>query len=298
MKRVISIFLGIIFITILIGGAYIFDLYKTIYFDADKIIHYNPPQSAMFYDRNENLLAIKYSKENRIYVKYKDIPPRVIETLIATEDTSFFEHSGVNINAILRALFKDIKAGKKVEGASTITQQLVRNLYLNRKKTLSRKLKEALISIKVEHLLSKEEILERYLNQIYLGNGFYGIKTAALGYFHKNLKDLTLKEIAMLIALPKGPTLYNPVTHYELNIKRANNILKRMYNLGWISEKEYKEALLERPKVYGTIKNKAPYAIDTAIKRLIKKYPDLLYRGYKIIYLFFFCKIINLFFSC
>jgi len=282
MKKIISIFLIIISIITAIITIYLIDLYNTIYFDADKIIHYNPPQSALFYDRNGNLIGIKYSKENRIYVKYKDIPPRIIETLIATEDTSFFEHEGININAIIRALLKDIKAGRKVEGASTITQQLVRNIYLNRKKTISRKIKEALISIKVEHLLSKEEILERYLNQIYLGNGYYGIKTAALGYFHKDLKDLTLKEIAMLIALPKGPSLYNPVTHYELNIKRANKILKRMYSLGWISEEEYKKAILSRPKVYGNIPNKAPYAIDTAIKRLIKKYPDLLYRGYKI----------------
>jgi len=282
-KKILGFFLLIIFLGVIIGLLYLYDFYKTVNFNADKIINYNPPESALFFDRNGNLLDIRYSKENRIYVKYKDIPGRVIETLLATEDTSFFEHPGININAILRALIKDIKAGKKVEGASTITQQLVRNIYLNRKKTIKRKLTEIMIAMKVENILSKEEILERYLNQIYLGHGYYGIKTAALGYFHKDLNELSLKEIAMLIALPKGPSLYDPTKNYELNLKRANFILKRLYNLGWININEYKEAILQRPKVYKTIITpKAPYAVDTAIKRLIKKYPDLLYKGYNI----------------
>ena len=282
-KKIFAFFIVLFLIISIVGILYLYDFYNTINFNADKIIYYNPPQSALFYDRNGNLLDVKYSKENRIYVKYKDIPGRIIETLLATEDTSFFEHPGVNINAIIRALIKDIKAGKKVEGASTITQQLVRNIYLNRKKTIKRKLTEIMIAMKVEHFLTKEQILERYLNQIYLGHGYYGIKTAALGYFHKNLNELNLKEIAMLIALPKGPSLYDPTKHYELNLKRANWILKRMYNLGWINANEYKKYILLRPKVYNyLIKPKAPYAIDTAIKRLKTKYPDLFTRGYKI----------------
>ena len=282
-KKILAFF--IIFSVLILFGLFIYTyyFYEKVNFNADKIIYYNPSQSALFYDRNGNLLDVRYSKENRIYVKYKDIPPRVIETLLATEDTSFFEHPGVNFNAILRALITDIKAGKKVEGASTITQQLVRNIYLNRKKTIKRKLTEIMISMKVENILTKEQILERYLNQIFFGNNYYGIKTAALGYFHKDLKDLTLKEIAMLIALPKGPTLYNPIRHYELNLKRANLILKRMYLLGWISKEEYKNAIMQKPKVYKRmITPKAPYAVDEVIRRLIKNYPDLLKRGYKI----------------
>ena len=282
-KKILAFFIIFSIIAVLGIFIYAYYFYEKVNFNADKIIYYNPPQSALFYDRNGNLLDVRYSKENRIYVKYKNIPPRIIETLLATEDTSFFEHSGVNFNAILRALITDIKAGKKVEGASTITQQLVRNIYLNRKKTIKRKLTEIIIAMKVEHILTKEQILERYLNQIFFGNHYYGIKTAALGYFHKNLKDLTLKEIAMLIALPKGPTLYNPITHYDLNLKRANLILKRMYILGWISPKEYKNAIMQRPKVYKKMLTpKAPYAVDEAIRRLIKNYPDLLKRGYKI----------------
>jgi len=282
-KKILAFFIFLILAGVIVGIVYLIDLYNYVSFESNKIINYNPPQSALFFDRNGKLLDVRYSKENRIYVKYKDIPPRVIETLIATEDTSFFTEPGININAIIRALIKDIKAGRKVEGASTITQQLVRNIYLNRKKTIERKLKEIIIALKVEQFLTKEQILERYLNQIYLGHGYYGIKTAALGYFHKNLKDLNLKEIAMLIALPKGPSLYDPAKHYELNILRADRILKRMYTLGWITENEYKNAVLMRPKVYKyIIKPLAPYAVDTAIKRLKKEYPDLLYRGYNV----------------
>jgi penicillin-binding protein 1A len=281
-KIVIGFLIFTITLMIAIGG-YIFYLYEDTKFASEKIIYYNPPLSARFYDRNHNLLAIRYKNENRLYVKYKDIPGRVIETLIATEDTSFFEHPGININAIIRALIKDIKAGKKVEGASTITQQLVRNIYLSRKKTLSRKIKEIFLSLKIERILTKEEILERYLNQIYFGHRYYGIKTAALGYFHKDLKDLSLKEIAMLIALPKGPSIYDPTRHYEANTKRANSIIKRMYNLGWITKAELKKALSENPKVYDYfVKQKAPYAVDTAIRKLLPKYPDLLTRGYNI----------------
>ncbi len=282
-KKILAFFIIFSVLTALGLFVYAYYFYEKVNFNTDKIIYYNPPQSALFYDRNGNLLDIRYSKENRIYVKYKDIPPRVIETLLATEDTSFFEHPGINFNAILRAVITDIKAGKKVEGASTITQQLVRNIYLNRKKTIQRKLTEIMISMKVENILTKEQILERYLNQIFFGNNYYGIKTAALGYFHKDLKDLNLKETAMLIALPKGPSLYNPVRHYELNLKRADLILKRMYILGWISQEEYKKAIMRRPKVYNKITtSKAPYAVDEAIRRLNVNYPDLLIRGYKI----------------
>jgi len=282
-RYIFTFFLIVLFLAFLIGVGYFIYLYNSIRVAAEKIIYYNPPQSALFYDKNNQLINIRYQKENRIYAKYDEIPPKVIETLIATEDTAFFEHPGINLNAILRALIKDIKAGKKVEGASTITQQLVRNIYLNRKKTIERKLKEIIIALKIEHFLTKEEILERYLNQIYLGHGYYGIKTAALGYFHKDLKDLTLKEIAMLIALPKAPSALDPTKNYEKNIKRANKILARMLNLGWISKSEYKKAILENPKVYKQmIDKKANYAVDAAIKFLIKKYPALLIRGYKV----------------
>ena len=259
-------------------------LYNSTRFDVEKLIYYNPPLTTQFFDRNSNLVANIFSKENRLYAKFDEIPGKVIETLVATEDTSFFEHSGFNIEAIFRALIKDIKAGKKVEGASTITQQVVKMMFLSREKKIKRKLKELFIAIKVENTLSKNKILEIYLNQVYLGHGYYGIKTAADGYFHKPLNKLTLKEIAMLIALPKAPSYYDPTKHYNQNIARANIILRRLFSLGWISKDEYEKAVFEKPKVYNTTltRNKAPYIIDIALKQLIKEYPDIKTAGYKV----------------
>jgi penicillin-binding protein 1A len=276
------LFLLFIFI---IGGVGIFlYLYNSTKVDIDKLVYYNPPLTTQFFDRNGKLVADIFDKEHRLYVKFKDIPPRVIETLVATEDTTFFINHGFNIEAIFRALIKDLKAGKKVEGASTLTQQLVKIMYLNRKKSLKRKIKELFIAMKIDKMISKTKILEIYLNQIYLGHGYYGIKTASEGYFHKSLKDLTLKEIAMLIALPKAPSYYSPTKHYEKNIIRANTILRRMLTLGWITKDEYKKAIFERPKVYNTTltRNKAPYIIDMALKELKKKYPDIKTGGYKV----------------
>jgi len=274
-----------IFVLLIIGiGILILYLYQSTRFDVDKLVYYNPPLTTQFYDRNNKLVANIFDKENRLYVRFKNIPPKVIETLVATEDTTFFTNPGFNIEAIFRALIKDIIAGKKVEGASTLTQQLVKIMYLNRKKSIKRKIKELFIAIKLDKTLSKDKILEIYLNQVYLGHGYYGIKTASEGYFHKNLKDLTLKEIAMLIALPKAPSFYDPTRHYNKNIIRANTILYRMFKLGWITNDEYKKAVFEKPKVYNSTltRNKAPYVVDMAIKELKKSYPDIKSGGYKV----------------
>jgi len=279
----IVILIGVIGVAVW-GGMYINDIYKSIKFNSDKILHYDPPVTTQFFDRNGKLVANVFDKENRFYVTFKDIPGDVIETLVATEDTSFFEHKGFNPTAILRALIKDIKAGKKVEGASTITQQLVKMMYLSREKKITRKIKELFISMKVENTISKDKILEIYLNQVFLGHGYYGIETAARGYFHKSLNQLTRKEIAMLIALPKAPSYYDPTKHYNQNIARANTILKRLYLLGWISKKEYQKGVFEKPKVYDSTltRNKAPYVVDLAMRMLDKQYPDLKTAGYKI----------------
>ncbi len=202
----IKYILGIIAAIILGLFSWLVYLYLGLRFDIDKLVNYKPPLTTQFYDKNGELVANIFEKENRVYVDYKDIPPRVIEALLAIEDTQFFEHSGVNLDAISRALIKDIKAGKLVEGASTLTQQLVKNILLTREKKIMRKIKEALLAIRVEQVLTKEEILERYLNQVYFGHGYFGIRTAALGYFKKDLYEVSLKEIAILVGLPKAPS--------------------------------------------------------------------------------------------
>ncbi|HHH20472.1 MAG TPA: PBP1A family penicillin-binding protein, partial [Nitratifractor sp.] len=185
---------------------------------------------------------------------------------------------------ILRAVIKDIKAGAFVEGGSTITQQLIKNMYLSRKKKLSRKLKEIILAYKIEQKLSKEEILERYLNIISYGNNYLGIKTAADGYFRKPLNELSIKESAMLVGIPNAPSYYNPLRHYERVLKRANLILNRLYKLGWLTKTEYENAKEERPKVYKTslAQNSAPYIVDEVVRRFKKRFSDLKTGGYKI----------------
>jgi penicillin-binding protein 1A len=241
-------------------------------YDISKIVNYKPSQTSRIYDRNGNKIANIFLKEHRYYASFNEIPPRIIEALVAIEDTTFFEHPGVNFDAIFRALIKDIKARKMVEGASTITQQLVKNELLTRDKKISRKIKELIYSFKLEEALTKEQILERYLNEIYYGHGYYGIKTAADGYFHKKLSDLTLKEMAMLVGLPKAPSTYAPTKNYEISLGRANRVVTRMHTLGWIDDATFDAALKERPVVYDDTltQNKAPFVVDEVIRRVKK----------------------------
>jgi len=248
------------------------------------LVDYHPQLTTYIYDRNGEKIANIFDKENRSYAPFDEIPPRLIEALLAIEDTTFFEHAGVNVDAIFRAIVKDIKAGKLVEGASTITQQLVKNTLLTREKKFSRKLKELIFSVKLETELTKEQILERYLNAIYLGHGYYGVKTAALGYFHKPLNRLTLKESAIIVGLPKAPSFYSPTRNYELSLGRANRVITRMHSLGWIDDAAFDAAMKERPKVYDDTltQNRAPYVVDEVLRRASEMYPDIRTGGYSI----------------
>ncbi|QCD52269.1 penicillin-binding protein 1A [Campylobacter sp. RM16192] len=280
MIRFLSSLFFIIFISS--GAAFIY-LYSQIQPDISGIIEYKPKLTTQIYDKNGNLIANLF-EENRIYANYDEIPFRVIEALVAIEDTSFFEHGGVNPEAITRAIIKDIKAGKLVEGASTITQQLVKNMILTREKKFTRKIQEMIVAMKLEKELTKEQILERYLNQVYLGHGYYGIKAAAKGYFRKELNELTMKEIAILVGLPKAPSAYDPTKHLDLSLGRANNVIWRMNMLGWINEDEYKKAIAEQPVVYDDTltQNVSPYVVDEVIKEASKIFSDIRVGGYTI----------------
>ncbi|MCG3704471.1 PBP1A family penicillin-binding protein [Aliarcobacter butzleri] len=263
---------------------FLYDLYDQIKDDVDKVVNYSPKQSTQFFDKEGRLLANTFKDENREYVKYDDIPARVIEGLVAIEDTQFFEHWGINPDAISRAMIKNLKAGGFVEGASTLTQQLIKNLTLTREKKLMRKVKEALLAIRLETILTKEEILERYLNHTYFGHGYYGIKTAAKGYFNKDLYELSLKEIAILVGLPRAPSFYDPTRNLQVSLARANQVITRLDTLGWITKEQYEEAINETPTIHNQTltKNVAPYAIDYAISQLINDVPDIIYGGYKV----------------
>ena len=281
MRKYLLITVGI---AILIPVAFLGYLIYSFEYETQKLIKYQPRLTTEVYDRNGNKIANLFSDQHRYYVSYENIPPRLIEALLAIEDTTFFEHSGVNPDAVMRAIIKDISAGKLKEGASTITQQLVKNTLLTREKKFSRKFKEVLYSIRIEQELTKEQILERYFNEIYLGHGYYGIKTAADGYFRKPLKELSLKEIAILVGLPKAPNFYSPTKNYELSLGRANRVIGRMFELGWIDQSTYEKATQERPKVYNDTlsKNSGPYIIDEVMRQLGDAFPDIRSGGYKI----------------
>jgi len=277
-----SIILSIVFVAAL-AAAFIY-AYNEISLDADKLIQYTPQTSSVILDRNGKKLAYVYKKQHRLYATYDEIPGQLVEGLVAMEDTQFFEHNGINPDAIIRAGIKDIKAGKFVEGGSTLTQQLIKNKILSNEKKLARKIKEAILAIKIENVLSKEDIIERYLNEISYGNNYFGVKTAANGYFHKELSELTLKESAMLVGLPNAPSYYNPLRHYKRALNRANNVLYRMKSLGWLTESAYLQAVKDAPKVYKTplAQNIAPYVVDEVLRRYKGKLGDVRTGGYKI----------------
>ena len=273
--------LSFVAVSILIWLIY---LYAEIRFDINKIINYQPKLTTQFFDKNGDLVANIFDGEHRLYVKYDEIPPKIIEALIAIEDTQYFEHIGINPDAISRAIIKDIKAGALVEGASTLTQQLIKTMILTREKKIIRKIKEVLLSLRLESILTKEEIIERYLNQVYFGHGYYGIKTASLGYFKKELNELNIKEIAILVGLPRAPSFYDPTKNLKFAMARANQVIKRLNTLGWINTQQYKEALAFTPVVFNETltQNKAPYVIDTALKQLQKDVKDIKSGGYNI----------------
>jgi len=263
---------------------WLYNLYDEIKHEVDKVVNYSPKQSTQFYDKNGKLIANTFKGENREYVKYDDIPARVVEGLVAIEDTQFFEHHGINPDALSRAVIKNIKAGRYVEGASTLTQQLIKMLVLTREKTLIRKIKEALLAIRLETILTKEEILERYLNEVYFGHGYYGIRTAAKGYFNKDLYELSLKEISILVGLPRAPSFYDPTKNLKISLARANQVITRLNTLGWINKEQYQRAIKEVPQIFKQTltKNKAPYIVDYVTKLLKDDIPDIRTGGYKV----------------
>lgn len=276
--------LGTILLFIVAISIFVLYIYSQIRFDLDKILDYRPKLTTQFYDTNGELVANLFEDEHRILANYDELPSRLIEALLAIEDTQFFEHYGINEEAIIRAMAKNIQSGKFTEGASTLTQQLVKTMLLSREKKLERKIKEAILSIRLEQILTKEEILFRYFNEIYFGHGYYGIKTASLGYFKKEPYELNLKEIAMLVSLPRAPSFYDPTKNYKFSLARANVVLKRMFELGWINENEYNQFSDLEPEVFDQTltQNKAPYVIDEILRTMGSYLPDIKTGGYKI----------------
>lgn len=236
----------------------------------------NPlPEPTLIYDRNSQP-ASQLSSSRIIPVPLQEIPIDLRNAVIAVEDQRFYEHSGVDYKSIARALLKNMKSGGIVEGGSTITQQLVKNLFLGSERSYWRKIKEAGMAIKIESTYSKDEILEMYLNQIYFGEGCWGVEQAARYYFGKNVQDLTLAESALIAALPKAPTHYSPFKNKEKALERRNLVLSLMKEQGYISESQYqsaKAAPLELNTEKGDdLKGRYPSYVDYVIEEAISKY--------------------------
>lgn len=211
--------------------------------------------------------AYKFEK-----VEIKNVPDNIKHAIIATEDKNFYHHRGYDPIGLARSMVVNISTGSFSQGASTITQQLARILFLSNEKTFDRKIKEFIVAARIEKTISKDQILEMYLNNVYLGSGAYGIAGAAQIYFNKPLKDLTLAEAALIAGLPQAPSVYSPYNNKKLAIERRNQVLGRMYKMRYITRQEYEAAKEEKlhlnpnPDIYSL--NRAPYFVDYAMKEL------------------------------
>ena len=224
---------------------------------------YRPKTVSTFYAEDGTTIGL-FFKEKRFPVSLESIPPHVINAFLAAEDSRFFSHAGIDTLGVIRALIKNIKAGTYVQGGSTITQQVTRNFILSKQKTVSRKIREALLAFKLEQTLSKKEILEIYLNEIYLGKGSYGLEAAARTYFGKPASEMTIPEAALLAGLVSSPSRYSAGRNYEAAMKRREYVLGRMLYHGFISENQYHEAIADIPSFRENIPNpydKVPYSL-------------------------------------
>ncbi len=239
-------------------------------------------QTPMQVFSQDGQLIAQFGEKRRIPLKLDEIPPHLIEAIIATEDSRFYDHYGVDPIGIMRAAFVVALSGSAKQGASTITQQLARNFYLSNEKSIMRKVKEMFIAIHIEQLLTKDQILELYLNKIYLGYRSYGVGAAALSYFGKEAKDLTLGEIAIIAGLPKAPSTMNPIYSVDRATTRRNVVLARMLDEKYISRAEFDEAKSEpvESQYHGAeIEVSAPYVAELARAWAVQRYGESVYES-------------------
>jgi penicillin-binding protein 1A len=238
---------GVVLFLIGAGGAgFVLWKYSKDLPDYESLSKYEPPVMTRIHAHNGALIA-EYARERRIFVPINTIPKRVIAAFLSAEDSRFYQHKGVDMQGIARAVFKLVQAkiqgrSRRVEGASTITQQVAKNFLLTNERSIDRKIKEAILAIRIERTYSKDKILELYLNEIYLGIGAYGVAAASLSYFNKELKDLTVEEAAYLAALPKAPNNYHPFRQTKAALARRNWIIGQMQENGYITAEEAETA--------------------------------------------------------
>ena len=286
-----NIFIGILslFLLILVTILIVLWTFSNSIPDYRFLKNYKPPVSSKMYSGNGELVA-DFSKEKRIFVPYEAIPKNVINSFLSAEDKNFFSHPGVDAKGVMRAIINNIQniiSSKRLEGASTITQQVAKNFLLTNEVSFKRKIKEAILALRIERALSKERILELYLNQIYLGSGAYGVAAASLEYFDKSIKELNYNEAALLAALPKAPSKYNPYRNKDLAKFRRNLVLKNLHENNFINQSEYLEfkgKVIELKKVKKVYLENSQYYIEDVRKNIIDKlsYDKVYNQGFNI----------------
>lgn len=239
----------------------------------EQLENYSPPQATSLLDRTGKIRIARMARQNREVVPLDDMPVHLKQAFISIEDKRFFRHFGVDILRTFKALLVNIKRGRRAQGASTVTQQLPRNILKNvtRKKIISRKIKETLLAFQIERRYSKDQILEFYLNQIYLGNGAYGVQAASRTFFNKDVSDLNLSEAATLAAIPQIPERYSPINNLEASTKRRNIVLRLMLEQGKITGSQYEDSISTSVLVSPPppARNLAPYFVEYTRKRLV-----------------------------
>ena len=252
----------------------------------EALTDYKPRQPLRVYTSDGALIA-EFGEERRAFVPIDNVPKHMRDAIIAAEDERFYRHGGVDTIGVLRAASSNLLSGGVKEGASTITMQVARNFFLSNEKTFTRKLSEAMLAIKIEHNLSKDKILELYINQIYLGQRAYGFEAAARTYFGKPMTELGVAEFAMLAGLPKAPSKYNPVVNFPRAKARQQYVLGRMRTLKFISEAEYQQALEHKlviREARQTVDVVADFAAEMVRQTLFEKYGEVIYSsGFKAI---------------
>lgn len=278
---VIKIIIALLLAIVVIGGVLIYMKYgkKLIAMESDakKIVSkstmetFRQNETSIVYDANGNIMSKLKGEKDVYYIKYSDIPQVAVDAITSIEDKNFFKHKGYDLKAIIRAGFAYIKnKGVITQGGSTITQQLARNIFLSFEESWQRKAREIFIAIELEKKYTKKEIMEFYLNNIYFANGYYGIQSAALGYFGKGVNSLSLSQITFLLSIPNSPTRYNPYENIEGTLARRDRILDQMVLDGKITEAEASKAKSEEIKLKAPKVEKSSYALTFALDRAVK----------------------------
>ncbi|MDD4241142.1 MAG: PBP1A family penicillin-binding protein [Smithellaceae bacterium] len=278
----LKIFFIVFFVILLVtvGGTAVYYILTLDLPGIDALKDYRPSIASRVLDENDELID-EFFLEDRKMIKIADVPKIAQYAFVAAEDSRFYQHKGFDIQSIFRAMFKNVEAGKIVQGGSTITQQVAKLMYLTPERKYVRKFKEAILSYRIDKYLTKDEILNLYLNQIYLGHGTYGIESASTGYFGKSAKDLTLPEAALLAGLPKAPTTYSPFLYFDRAKQRQIYVLTRMMEEGFITPEQMQQAAAE-PLNLRPMKPKdkvAAYFVEHVRRYVQEKYGgDILYK--------------------